>query len=108
MAKINARGARRIGPTLFTEKTRPADQYDGARVYREAWRLRSDGVVQTRIVRTWPAPGAEGHLTEHSSGFRNLGRLAGTADREADIADWQRLRDNLERKGYTIIEESWR
>lgn len=109
MAKINAHGAHRVGPTLFTEKTRPADPRigdDTPRVYREAFRLRSDGVVQTRIISTRPADGFEGHTTKHSSGFRNLGHFSketmanGTGERD--------LRGYLARRGYTIVEESWR
>lgn len=104
MAKINARGAHRVGPTFFTEKTRSADRYDVARVYREAWRLRSDGQVQTRIISTRPADGEEGRTTKHSSGFRNVGRLGhvGATPNPENLRKW------LERKGYTIVEESWR
>lgn len=105
MAKINARGARRIGPTLFTERTRAGDEYDGGRVYRQAWRLRSDGVVQTRIVRTFPAPGEEGHVTEHSSAFTNYAKLQDPAWIDPKL---ERLRAWLASRGFVVVEESYR
>lgn len=101
MAKINARGARQIGPTLFTERDRPADPpYDVERRYYEAWRLRSDGQVQTRIIKTTPV-GNKGHVTKHSSAFRNVGRL-GSIGATPSI---DRLRAYLERKGFAIVKE---
>lgn len=100
MAKINAHGNRRLGPTYFTSRVRGPVAGDDARIYEEAYRLRSDGMVQTRIIRTRPVDG-EGHTTEHSSAFRNLGKLKG----EPDPA---RLRSWLESKGFEITKESWR
>ena len=139
MAKINARGARQIGPTLFTERTRPASAYDVERVYYEAYRLRSDGVIQSRIISTpasvsiWapstppgasPIPGLEiageivalgdsiGHVTKHSSGFTNMAiRVSDDimkdpaktyAEKQAPLRRW------LERRGFTVVKESWR
>lgn len=111
MAKINAHGAHRVGPTLFTEKTRPADPRigdDTPRVYREAFRLRSDGVVQTRIISTRPAEGFEGRTTKHSSGFRNLERVHVAPEVMAEDKGPAALRRWLEGRGYAIVEESWR
>lgn len=108
MAKINARGARQIGRTLYTEKDRPADAYDGdvERTYYEAFRLRSDGSVLTRIIRTWPTKG-EGHTTEHSSGFRLLSLRVNVHLIETLPADEALtiLRKHLIRKGYRIVKE---
>lgn len=104
MAKINARGAHQVGPTLFTERTRPpAFDGDVETVYYEAYRLRSDRMVQTRIIRTRPAdPASGGRPTEHrGSAFRNLGHLAG------DTPDPERLRRWLERRGHTIVKTAY-
>lgn len=103
MAKINRRtsgGGRtsRVGPTLFTERTRPADKFDVARVYYEAWRLRSDGMLQSRIVKTWAADGSENE-TKHHSAFRNIGYMAAPTI--------EVLRRNLERKGFKVVKEQW-
>lgn len=111
MAKINVRkGSTRthqVGPTLFTERTRPP-AYDGDvdTVYYEAWRLRSDGVVQTRIIRTWPKdPESGGRPTEHrGSAFRNLGSFSPSAR----IGTPDPLRSWLNRKGFTIVKEAYR
>lgn len=103
MAKINANGEHRVGPTFFTERTRPpAFEGDVETVYYEAYRLRSDRMVQTRIIKTWPAdPESGGRVTEHrGSAFRNLGKLAG------DKADPERLRAWLKRQ-HTIVKESY-
>ena len=106
MAKINARtpGRRtnhRVGPTFFTERVRPATEYEGARIYREAYRLRSDGTIQSRIIKTSPVDPESGEReTKHSSAFTNLGRTAFT--------NAEQLRSWLERKGVNIVEESWR
>lgn len=105
MAKINARGHRKIGPTLFTEKVRPAGAYDVETTYYEAWRVRSDGDVQTRIIRTTPT-GDEGREVEHrSSAFRSVGqyKTPPTTYREAN----ETLRLLLERRGYTVVKEKF-
>jgi hypothetical protein len=98
MAKINARGARQIGPTLYTEKTLKFDFEPTESVYYEAWRLRSDGSVLTRIIRT---TSLEGHVTKHSSGFRIMGTFK-ARPLEIDL-----LRNYLERKGYRIVKTSY-
>jgi hypothetical protein len=78
MAKINARGTRQKGMTYFTERLRPA-AFDGDvdTIYYEAWRLRSDGWIQSRIIATWPAGGQRGDAgtTEHKSTFTSWKRL---------------------------------
>lgn len=109
MAKINAHGARRIGPTFFTRRVRPAGAYDVESVYYEAFRLRSDDMVQTRIMRTIPLALEEGREsvgreTRHGSSFRNLGRIVHVGS-DPSI---ERLRSWLEGRGYEIIEESYR
>jgi hypothetical protein len=105
MAKINAHGLRQVGPTFFTETVRPP-AYDGdvETVYYEAYRLRSDRTVQTRIIRTWPKdPESGGRPTEHrGSAFRNLGKLSG------EVADAERLRAWLTRHPRcTIVKTSY-
>jgi hypothetical protein len=104
MAKINARGARQIGPTLFTERVRPAGHGDVERVYYEAWRLRSDGAVMTRIIRTWPvAEESIGEKTEHrGSTFRIVGKVVKDRPVEHEV-----LRRYLAAKGYTVVKEQW-
>jgi hypothetical protein len=94
MAKINANGARQIGPTLYTERwmrdgtpihisrcpytgrdaavcedqrfhsSCRAAGQDHATRYYQAWRLRSDGAVLERIV--WTE--SENHSTSYRSG----------------------------------------
>jgi hypothetical protein len=89
MAKINARGLRQRGLTYYTERVRPAAwSGDVDTVYYEAWRLRSDGMIQTRIIATWPASGKRGDqgTTEHSSGFSNWKRFkSGEAATPVDL-----------------------
>ena len=98
MAKINAHGARQIGPTLYTEKRLKFDFDDSESVYYEAWRLRSDGAVLTRIIRT---TSLEGHTTEHrGSAFRIFGRF-----NHGPAANIETLRAFLDRKGYTVVKE---
>lgn len=111
MAKINARGTHQVGPTLYTERDRPASAYDVERRYYEAWRLRSDGAVLTRII--WTAPtalkeGLEsiGRETKHTSGFRIMGRLS--AETMKNGTGEKDLRGYLGRKGFRIVKESWR
>lgn len=97
MAKINARGARQKGLTYFTERVRPAAfQGDVDTTYYEAWRLRSDGWIQTRIIATWPAGGSRGDAgtTEHRGGaFRNWRRLSKAHD--ATPLDLERVLERL-------------
>lgn len=106
MAKINARGARQIGPTLYTEFDRRASDGDVARTYYEAWRLRSDGAIMTRIIRTWPTEdgGDARNSTEHrGSSFRIAGRVRPGRPVELEV-----LRMYLGAKGYRIVKEMWR
>ena len=108
MAKINARGARQVGPTLFTEKVRTFDKgtpNEETRVYYEAWRLRSDGVVQKRIIATRPGSEVGGYpATEHrGSAFRNVAR----AKHGPVAVDIDFLRRWLAAKGYTIVKERY-
>lgn len=110
MAKISARGAHQVGPTLYTERTRPASAYDVERIYYEAFRLRSDGVVQSRIISTRPAAeDSIGHETKHSSGFTNMAlRVSADLmnDRSKTYAEQQApLRRWLERRGFTVVKE---
>lgn len=112
MAKINAHGARQIGPTLFTEYTRPASAHDVERIYYEAFRLRSDGVVQSRLISTRPvAEDSISHSTKHSSGYTNMALRVSNdlmKDRTKTYAEQQApLRRWLERKGFTIVKEQW-
>lgn len=105
MAKINARGARQIGPTFYTEKDRPADPpYDVERTYYESWRVRSDGAILTRIIRTYPtATDSIGHTTEHrGSAFRIVGHMPKGAAPDSEV-----LRKVLEGRGYRIVKTSY-
>lgn len=105
MAKINARGARQIGPTFYTEKDRPGNAHDVERTYYEAWRLRSDGKVMTRIIRTFPtAADSIGHTTEHRG---STFRIVATMRTDNGPIDSERLRAWLERKGYRIVKTSY-
>lgn len=108
MAKASIRQAggrktRIVGPTLFTERV-IAREGVVPTVYVEAWRQRSDGMIQTRILRTRPVEGHEGRSTEHSSGFRNVGRLKDEAQHEARDLTW--LRGHLAKRGATITKEA--
>lgn len=110
MAKASIRKAggartRIVGPTLFTERTVEITWGDEtARVYVEAWRQRSDGMIQSRIIRTRPVEGAEGIVTEHRGGaFRNLGVIKDEAQHGSRELLW--LRGFLDRKGATITKE---
>jgi hypothetical protein len=104
MAKINARGLRQRGLTYFTERVRPAS-FDGDvdTTYYEAWRLRSDGWIQSRIIATWPADGKRGDkgTTEHSSGFVNWRRFR--TGEQATPADLEKL---LGRPGWTTVKRA--
>ena len=106
MAKINARGAHQVGPTFYTERTRPGDAHDVERIYYEAWRLRSDGQVQHRIISTRPAAADSiGHSTKHSSGYANHVNLSkkALALPQAELLD--KFRALLNRAGHTIVKE---
>jgi len=105
MAKINARGAHQVGPTLYTEYDRPPSYGDPARTYYEAWRLRSDGAIMTRIIRTWPTlRDSTEHRTEHrGSSFRIVAKIRKDCPIDIDV-----LRRHLENKGYRIVKDSWR
>ena len=75
MAKVTANGKRQKGLTYYTERLRPAVTHDDdARIYYEAWRLRSDGYILTKIIATWPASGKRGDkgTTEHRGGAFRL------------------------------------
>lgn len=100
MAKINAHGARQVGPTLFTERT-ITWLGEGDALYYEAWRLRSDNMVQTRIIKvTQP----DGRVTEHrGSAFRNVGKI-GRVGSDPDI---QKLRTWLTGRDVTIVKEKY-
>jgi hypothetical protein len=77
MAKINARGTRQKGLTYYTERLRPATATgDVDTIYYEAWRLRSDGWILSKIIATWPAGGSRGDkgTTEHRGGTFRLTR----------------------------------
>lgn len=109
MAKINAHGHRQVGPTLFTERVRPAGAYDVETTYYEAWRLRSDGTVQSRIIKSTPTALLRGEesvgreVVHRGSAFRNIGRITpGGADDFGFLKSW------LTRKGYVIVKEQYR
>lgn len=104
MAKINARGTHQVGTTLYTEALNPRNN----RVYYEAFRLRSDGALLTRIISTRPAEGNvdpnEQHETKHSSGFRVMGEIPERAMSEGRGHEF--LRKWLIRHRYTIVKEA--
>lgn len=120
MAKINARGARQIGPTLYTERLMlngkviepgsPESTNAAATLYRQAWRLRSDGAVLERIVWTESAEREQyrhygnanhpGRLT-HSSAFS----IRGTFPHGPSVTI-ETLRTYLARRKYTIVKEA--
>lgn len=79
MAKINAHGARQVGPTLFTERDHKAKgSWDQDAVVYEAWRIRSDGMIQTRMIRS---TNADGSVVEHRGGaYRNLALIKARHD----------------------------
>lgn len=94
MAKINAHGNRQVGPTLYTERTVEFDGED--EVYYEAWRLRTDGALLTRII---SVTRADGRVTKHrSSTFRILGSFQSISS--------DTLRAFLVGKGATIVKEA--
>lgn len=106
MAKINARGAHRVGPTFFTRKVKPpAYAGDVERTYFEAFRVRSDGMIQTRIMRTEYVEDGVERTTKHSSGFRNL---FPDNSKMPTPASSERLKNWLLGRGFEIVEESWR
>ena len=72
MAKINAYGFHQVGPTYFTEREAALTDWD-TEILTEAWRIRSDRTLQTRIVSVTDV--ASGKVRKHSSSFRNLGTL---------------------------------
>lgn len=97
MAKINARGTRQRGLTYYTERLRKAS-FDGDvdRIYYEAWRLRSDGAILSRIIATWPAGESRGQTretTEHSGGFSIWRRFASGS--RATPADLEHLLERI-------------
>ena len=97
MAKINARGARQIGPTLFTEREWKAmGPWDQDGVVYEAWRVRSDGAIQSRIIKT---TGVDGSVVQSNSGYRNIAR----ANVNLDMTTI--LRKFLARRGFRIVKE---
>lgn len=104
MAKINARGTRQKGQTYFTERVRPAS-FDGDddTIYYEAWRLRSDGWIQSRIIATWPLGSSRGDkgTTEHRGGaFTNWKRFA--KHDQATPVDLEKI---LERIGARVVKK---
>jgi hypothetical protein len=105
MAKINAHGLRQKGLTYYTERVRPASfEGDEDRVYYEAWRLRSDGVVQSRIIATWPVGADRKHkdATEHrGSDFTNWRRY-----KSGEQAHPGMLEDTLSRVGATVVKRA--
>lgn len=109
MAKIDIRKAggvktRKLGPTLFTEKVRNYGGGEG-RTYYQSWRLRSDGDVQSRTIRTWD-PENPLDVTEHrGESFTSYGRLSQeTCDQGTGPRD---LRAWLDRCGYTVVKEAY-
>lgn len=84
MAKINAYGNHQVGPTYFTERdwnVRP----DEPEVITEAWRVRSDRMLQSRIVSVTVI--ATGETRKHNSSFRNLGTLTPEPFKELPTQD---------------------
>jgi hypothetical protein len=82
MAKINARGTRQKGLTYYTERLRPATATgDVDTIYYEAWRLRSDGWILSKIIATWPAGGSRGGTFRLTRQFKS-GELATPVDLE--------------------------
>lgn len=78
MAKINAYGNHQVGPTYFTERDFTLVGFEGEKeVINEAFRIRSDNMVQSRIVSVTNV--ATGETRKHSSSFRNLGTLKSQA-----------------------------
>jgi hypothetical protein len=79
MAKINAHGLRQVGPTLFTERDwKSQGTWDQDAVIYEAWRIRSDGTIQSRMIRS---TNADGTVVEHrGSSYRNLAKIKAEHD----------------------------
>jgi hypothetical protein len=105
MAKVNARGLRQKGLTYYTERVRPASfEGDEDRVYYEAWRLRSDGAVLSRIIATWPAEADRKHkdATEHrGSDFAITGRF-----KTRELATPVDLETFLERRKAKVVKRA--
>ena len=105
MAKVTANGKRQKGLTYYTERLRKA-AYDGDvdTTYYEAWRLRSDGYILTKIIATWPAGGSRGDkgTTEHrGSAFRLWKRFK--SGEQATPADLEKV---LERVKADVVKRS--
>lgn len=101
MSKINAYGHHQVGPTLFTERDWKArgDWDIDATIY-EGWRLRSDGVLQSRMIRSRQA---DGQVVEHrGSSYRNVLRV--NMDSETDPITI--VRKFLARRNLRIVKES--
>lgn len=78
MAKINARGAHQVGPTFFTTreyKARPDSvSWDQDAIVHEGFRLRSDGTIQRRMIRS---VNADGSVIEHrGSAYTNMPHIS--------------------------------
>lgn len=73
MAKINAYGNFQVGPTYFTERDYGRSGVVANEVINEAWRIRSDNMLQSRIVSVTDVD--SGETRKHNSSFRNLGTL---------------------------------
>lgn len=74
MAKINAYGNYQVGPTYFTERDFTLVGFeDEKEIVNEAYRIRSDRMLQSRIVSVTNV--ATGETRKHNSAFRNLGTL---------------------------------
>lgn len=102
MAKINARGARQVGPTIFTTRLNkysgPDDDSDWAVRY-ESWRLRSDGAVQRRIITA--TDHRTGSTVKINSAFTNVASIPhGPAIKIETLRAW------LIKRGYTITKEA--
>jgi hypothetical protein len=98
MAKINARGHRQVGPTLFTERDWKAQHpLDQDCVIYEGWRVRSDGAIQSRIIHS---TNADGSVTKSNSGYRNVAK----ANVDLDLVII--LRKFLARRNFRIVKES--
>ena len=93
MAKINAYGNHQVGPTYFTERDFGRPGLTVNEVIYEAWRVRSDRMLQSRIVSVTDVD--TGRTRKHNSAFRNLGTLnqRGLSANQADL-----LRDFIDRR----------
>lgn len=108
MAKINKRvkGGRthQIGPTLFTTKVfKYVDNGHDEEIRYEAWRLRSDGALQTRLIRVTEVleDGTLGKATKpRGTAFRNVGTI-----QHGPNIDIEWVRSYLRSRHYHIVKE---